>query len=71
MPANESHNASYGIWGLYPARAAQEQTQANGQKADTENEDNERDLRKREFNLFPPDVADHCDKAGYQTHQAE
>ena len=45
------------------ALASQEQTEADGQNDDTENEDGERNLRKREFNLFLPDVGDRCDKA--------
>ena len=68
MPADESHDAGYGLWGLYAARAAHKKTQANGQEADSENEDSERNRRKREFNLFLPDVGDRCDDAGEQTH---
>ena len=68
--SDEAQGAGYGFRRLDAARAAHEQRQAKGQKAETEYEGGEMDLGKREFPLLLPGIDDRGDKAGREAHLA-
>jgi hypothetical protein len=64
VPANEAQDPGHGFRRLDAARCAMEPTQAKGQNSDAKDDDGERDLWKRVFLLFLPDVNDRGKETG-------
>ena len=69
-PTDEAKHASYLLWGLEAALAAFEETQADGQDAETQNNDGQMNCRKRELLLLLPNIDDRSEQAGQKAHQA-